>query len=294
MTRSALTAGIAGLLIGVALTFLFVHSREQRIDSSTLSRVSQVAEDATHEEVEDAGDPFEDTDFFGDDWGEALEESPDAEVDRLVTENTALRKQISELLEWIRMNLPETATSPEVGRIAALDMPVLDAHLELNEAIADALQLNEQQYGAVTEVLRESYNGLLALRDEHTHIRQKDGTKMDITVRRFGEEGQQLESRLRSGLKSAMGEEKYEQFISAAGDGLARDYHYFGQARQNLRFQTFTSKDEGKPRIKIVDRYYFNQGGGSTTIKEYAGTFSILPNAYKAYIEWAAPQSYSP
>lgn len=200
-------------------------------------------------------------------------------------ENEELQQQVSELLNWIDQNLP-AEDKRTLDDLRTTGLKVLTADGRLNPDIASVLSISGSAYDGVSDILAETYDALVALREEKMEVRQRRNRGLNIRIPGLGEEGEALRSDLQDALQAQLGDERYNTFMESTWNDLEKQFFYFGQGRESLRFRSYTDKGTGEPRIWYQDRYYFPQGLGNTIIYQHNGSSSNVPVDYERYIEW--------
>ena len=163
---------------------------------------------------------------------------------------------------------------------------VLTDEHRLNPEIATVLNLSGEASDAVSTALAETYAAMMALRENDMEIRQHRRKGINIKIPNLGEEGKPLQAELERTLRAQMGDERYNTFMDANWADLEREFFYFGQARQSLRFRSYNDKKTGEPKMWYQDRFYFSQGENNKIIYQHAGKSTNVPDGYESYVEW--------
>lgn len=208
-------------------------------------------------------------------WLEAEGESA-----TLRTENTALKTQLEDLLNWILVNFK--------GRY-----PLSDKHLDrlqlqaagedytLDPDVAEFLSITPEETTRINEAFAFARAAMQRLEDETMQITVEAPDRAAVAVPPYPEEGAALRDDLYARMDAVMGADRFGRFLQVSQGALDERYHGFGQAARALLFSLEKAEGQELPLLKIRDEWTTADGDGKRSIRATEWLTSEVPDAYR-------------
>lgn len=214
----------------------------------------------------------------------------DRERTELRLENEALRMQLTDVLNWILVNVRGRFPVQE-EHMDHLELPAVAENFTVSEALTDILRLTPEETFLLEDALDFTRTRLRDIQNEILEFSRPIPSRVVLNIPAFPEQGRALKQDLLEAVEASLGTDRKHRFATVADESLYSAFDTFGEASRTLIFEWSHDPASGGRQLIVNDGWFHADDPKNLSYRETELMVDRLPWQYEDFAIYLPDES---